>query len=913
MEIVLESIFGYSEIHEKHETSIAGALLLISGQDQNEACRESAISMLFEYFNHVNDTEKIQEKGEVRYDGYDLVTSFYEKFCTKFKDRISFDIYSIHESIDGNVSASSSFAENAEDVRLMFLLSAQELLSLIHMLGSNPNHHEAITECDSSQLKTILPLAPSSDICEAVSLAIKNDQNPDFKREACILIQRICKYVPDAIKIHAESLLMPLTSFSHDLDNAKTKQEYMLYSTSNSSLLNHRHSKLRLIALETGSCIISCVLDIIHEVRVEDAGFITQNPGSKGFLDIIEINVLPSWKNCVFDRVTSVRITLVQVVGSLLTKLIAIHGNQSNYPFYLSPLFIESGFILLSGICDNVTEVQNKALTELDYVSISLNNMRVCELISGMHPNLLSLILRRCNDWDTSKKINSLKVLSKSLTFLFEDKSTQRTTIETKYIKDIIMQLCECCIDSDEDEVINAVCKCGEKFALDERNVELALSISFSRLGYGPVSISGYTSSEHVAATLLVLSSILTGTKIHSTNLNDDLINGIFLALNSKIVLDSLKSSEVMKTVATVCVSLVDALPKMASMSPRDNVLVTNFLIICVHLLGRPDILGVHGDVDTALLDFSKKFDLTKQLDEDFCSGYILLSLNFHEVFQEITSRLNANSSNIEKGSLMALEALLRNSNSNIVCQHMDLVLPVMRSLLCEVSNYDLDYDEKISLLATLESVLSSQSQENSHLQIFAPRIIRELIHPYLVWKPGGKTAGARKLALACLFHLLKNTTTDGIIDTIPSLIPVLCTNLDDYDASTRQLSCLCLSLTFQLLPRILSEDVIRQVYPQLLKMLDDSSDDVRCIACKAISSFMKTCEPVYLEGTPIDVILEQLMVHLDDSNPLIQNSVMDVLFDARTIDNEAVRKHAQNSRLSHRSPILCDRLLQTK
>lgn len=60
-----------------------------------------------------------------------------------------------------------------------------------------------------------------------------------------------------------------------------------------------------------------------------------------------------------------------------------------------------------------------------------------------------------------------------------------------------------------------------------------------------------------------------------------------------------------------------------------------------------------------------------------------------------------------------------------------------------------------------------------------------------------------------------------------PALLPVLKTDLDDFDASTRELCCLSLGLMFEALPGALSEQPVHELYPSLLKRLDDSADPV--------------------------------------------------------------------------------------
>jgi hypothetical protein len=65
--------------------------------------------------------------------------------------------------------------------------------------------------------------------------------------------------------------------------------------------------------------------------------------------------------------------------------------------------------------------------------------------------------------------------------------------------------------------------------------------------------------------------------------------------------------------------------------------------------------------------------------------------------------------------------------------------------------------------------------------------------------------------------------------------------------------------------------DRLRQLYPALLKRLDDSSDDVRKAVCTTFGTFLRTSPPKNFVGTILDYSVEQLLVHLDDQDPAIQ------------------------------------------
>ena len=63
--------------------------------------------------------------------------------------------------------------------------------------------------------------------------------------------------------------------------------------------------------------------------------------------------------------------------------------------------------------------------------------------------------------------------------------------------------------------------------------------------------------------------------------------------------------------------------------------------------------------------------------------------------------------------------------------------------------------------------------------------------------------------------------------------------------------------------------------------------------------------------GTLIDYTLDQLFIHLDDSNPGVHEAVLRGITEAAlNVDSGLVRRKAESNRHSHRSPHLCDKIL---
>ena len=116
--------------------------------------------------------------------------------------------------------------------------------------------------------------------------------------------------------------------------------------------------------------------------------------------------------------------------------------------------------------------------------------------------------------------------------------------------------------------------------------------------------------------------------------------------------------------------------------------------------------------------------------------------------------------------------------------------------------------------------------------------------------------------------------------------------------------------MMFRALPGALGEQPVSELYPSLLKRLDDSSDDVRYAVCKTFRSFFGAAPATAFRGTCIDYTLDQLFVHLDDTDPAIQGQVFEVIKATLSIDAAKVAKKATSMKAAHRSPQYLDQLI---
>ena len=115
-------------------------------------------------------------------------------------------------------------------------------------------------------------------------------------------------------------------------------------------------------------------------------------------------------------------------------------------------------------------------------------------------------------------------------------------------------------------------------------------------------------------------------------------------------------------------------------------------------------------------------------------------------------------------------------------------------------------------------------------------------------------------------------------MDVVEDVLLQLQSTLDDDLSDTRLLTCRVLRRLLTLVGRSVDQDRLHNLYPCLLKRLDDSNDDVRRAATETFSAYMQCFGDDYnvaMYRAHIDAIYHGLLVHLDDQDSAIQLSVL--------------------------------------
>ncbi len=134
---------------------------------------------------------------------------------------------------------------------------------------------------------------------------------------------------------------------------------------------------------------------------------------------------------------------------------------------------------------------------------------------------------------------------------------------------------------------------------------------------------------------------------------------------------------------------------------------------------------------------------------------------------------------------------------------------------------------------------------------------------------------------------------------------------MDDFDISPRLMACYSLKVLFERLIGAFSEQAIHDLYPKLLKRLDDSQDEVRLAICETLVAFYHCGPNSYYSTTLVEYSLDQLFLHLDDTDSRIQDAVSQVICSMKQLDrHDRILNKAEKNLTIHRTPLQCEKII---
>ncbi|XP_038066344.1 dynein assembly factor 5, axonemal-like isoform X2 [Patiria miniata] len=250
-----------------------------------------------------------------------------------------------------------------------------------------------------------------------------------------------------------------------------------------------------------------------------------------------------------------------------------------------------------------------------------------------------------------------------------------------------------------------------------------------------------------------------------------------------------------------------------------------------------------------------------------------------------------------------------------LVIELLDDIFPVLQA------NLKTDKDPELrlkffSLLSRLVMKAGESPEAKARFGDFSLVVVREMVIPNCVWH-GGRTASAiRTTGISCLWALLQSglLTAEQVSSVMDDLQTQLTSLLEDDSRSTRLITCRVFRKILALCGATFDPDRLHTMYMELLKRMDDSSDEIRVAVAKTFQTFFQCFPADYdrvLYRAHLETLYRGLLVHMDDPDPNIQQAVLDILKQAAPLHPKLLQEEVETVRHKHRSFLLCDELLQ--
>eukprot|EP00112_Aurelia_sp_Birch-Aquarium-sp1_P015656 Seg3494.1 transcript_id=Seg3494.1/GoldUCD/mRNA.D3Y31 product="Dynein assembly factor 5 axonemal" protein_id=Seg3494.1/GoldUCD/D3Y31 len=217
------------------------------------------------------------------------------------------------------------------------------------------------------------------------------------------------------------------------------------------------------------------------------------------------------------------------------------------------------------------------------------------------------------------------------------------------------------------------------------------------------------------------------------------------------------------------------------------------------------------------------------------------------------------------------------------------------------------------SLLAKVVMGIGEFESVRESVKGYCLRLMRDAILPNCVWHAGRVAAAVRAAAMSCLWSFLQNhiITTQHINEVFADLLTQIISCLDDDNQTTRAVTCKTILKLLAECKESFDAERLHLIYPELMKRMDDSSEEIRILATRAFSAYFK-CFTNYdtdFYQLHLEAMFKGLLIHLDDPSQFIQDAVLDALKEAANIHPKLLRSRINEVREKHRSTRYCEDL----
>lgn len=185
----------------------------------------------------------------------------------------------------------------------------------------------------------------------------------------------------------------------------------------------------------------------------------------------------------------------------------------------------------------------------------------------------------------------------------------------------------------------------------------------------------------------------------------------------------------------------------------------------------------------------------------------------------------------------------------------------------------------------------------------YSQLLIEQVFIPTAAWKP--QSVGLRKKSVELLIKLLKGRIIEplAIKNLWGKLFPILKTCASDETAELREVVVEAFLQILNFYSQVFEEIEICDLYPELLKRLDDSLDRIRIATAGPFCRFFVVVKENHKKLSNYNYIVGSLFTHLDDPSEYIQKAITQILQSAGKFSPEEFLILAKEAEKKHKHP----------
>jgi dynein assembly factor 5 len=206
-------------------------------------------------------------------------------------------------------------------------------------------------------------------------------------------------------------------------------------------------------------------------------------------------------------------------------------------------------------------------------------------------------------------------------------------------------------------------------------------------------------------------------------------------------------------------------------------------------------------------------------------------------------------------------DLLVRRSNTALVERFED----ILQIISANVDNTK-EVELRMDMLALVEFLMGQEVLADT-IGFYSPVILQMILIPSTVWKVGSPNVKIRKAAVICMIRMIDNRliSETKLQLRFKDIMGVLKNCIDDDWANDlRFTSVVLIRKLIEYLHEVFDDEEYKEIYPELLKRLDDSQDGIRIATAETFQVFFRRL-PDPWSTSLYEYTVKNIFIHLDD------------------------------------------------